>query len=188
MTDIVCKLRARLRGRNVIPIAVALTGLAAAAAVRVSASDGAAQPAAPGAEAALPYALAERIADSFFDCARRVEKPRSIHVLDLSGTTVYAGRMDGQIADNIEVARMKAEAALYFRDSTRGWLLRAREDPFVAQRLAQLGQFTSPTGLPIVIDGQLVGAVGIGGASGDCAHEALTRVIGPQAPLRPIEE
>ncbi len=168
-------------------IARRFAGLAAGLLLSVTATGAAETPPEPAGEVALPLALAERIAGVFFDCARRNDKPRSIHILDASGVTVYMARMDGLFSDNIEVARMKAEAALYFRDNTRVWLQRAQQDPYIADRLAQLGQFTSPTGLPIVIDGQLVGAVGIGSASGDCAHEALTQVLGPQAPLVPVD-
>lgn len=42
-------------------------------------------------------------------------------------------------------------------------------------------------GLPIVIEDQLIGSIGVGGASGDepCAYEALTKVLGPQPALAP---
>lgn len=133
----------------------------------------------------LRFAVAERIGKEFFRCAERKAKPRSIHILDQFGNTIYAARMDGQTADNIDAARMKAEAALYFRESTAPWLARARKDQQMALLLAQLGQFTSPVGLPIIVENQLLGSVGIGGASGDCAHEALTVVLGPQPPLTP---
>lgn len=133
----------------------------------------------------LRFEVAEHIATAFFECARRKHKPRSIHILDQFGATIYAARMDGQFSDNIEVARMKAEAALYFRDNTGHWRNRSRADPRTASLIAQLGQFVSPVGLPIIVEDQLLGAVGIGGASGDCAHEALTIVLGPQPPLEP---
>jgi uncharacterized protein GlcG (DUF336 family) len=133
----------------------------------------------------LRFEVAERIAAAFFECARRKDKPRSIHIIDQFGKTIYAARMDGQFSDNIEVARLKAETALYFRDNTRRWLNRSEADPSLAFSIAQLGQFTSPVGLPIIVENQLLGAVGIGGASGDCAHEALSVVIGPQPPLEP---
>lgn len=134
-------------------------------------------------EYTLRFEVAERIAAAFFECAIRKHKPRSIHILDQFGATIYAARMDGQFSDNIEVARLKAEAALYFRDSTVHWRDRSRADPLTASLVAQLGQFVSPVGLPILVEDQLLGAVGIGGASGDCAHEALTVVLGPQPPL-----
>jgi hypothetical protein len=39
--------------------------------------------------------------------------------------------------------------------------------------------------LPIVVDGNLIGAIGVGGGNQDelCAHTALTKVLGPQPPL-----
>jgi uncharacterized protein GlcG (DUF336 family) len=50
-----------------------------------------------------------------------------------------------------------------------------------------LGQFPYTGGLPIMVGPQLIGAIGVGGASGEqderCAYEALTRVIGPQPAL-----
>jgi uncharacterized protein GlcG (DUF336 family) len=133
----------------------------------------------------LRFEVAERIAAAFFDCANRKDKPRTIHIIDQFGETIYAARMDGQFADNIDVARMKARTALYFRENTRLWLNRGKADPLMALWIAQLGQFTSPTGLPIIVEDQLLGAVGVGGASGDCAHEALSVVLGPQPPLEP---
>lgn len=139
-------------------------------------------------DVALSLALAERIAGEVFACARRMDKPRSVHILDARGATVLAARMDGQFADNIDVARRKAEAALFLGENTQVWLQRARQDPFLAERLTQLALFVAPTGLPIVIDGQRVGSLGVGGATGDCAHEALTNVLGPQPPLNPEEQ
>ena len=135
----------------------------------------------------LRFAVAEAIAKAFFECARRSATARSVHIVDQFGNTIYAARMDGQIADNIDVARMKAETALYFRENTRVWLNRSRDDPALALSLVQMGQFTSPTGLPIVVEDQLLGAIGVGGSSGDCVHEALTLVLGPQPPLEPQE-
>jgi hypothetical protein len=40
-------------------------------------------------------------------------------------------------------------------------------------------------GLPIVVDDQLIGAVGVGGGNADeqCAYHALQKVLGPQPPL-----
>ena len=42
-------------------------------------------------------------------------------------------------------------------------------------------------GLPIVVEDQLIGAIGVGGGSQDelCAYTALTKVLGPQPPLTP---
>ena len=54
-----------------------------------------------------------------------------------------------------------------------------------------LWYFANAGGLPIIVDGQLIGAIGVGGmpANGpnssdeECAHHGLTTVLGPQPPL-----
>ncbi len=40
-------------------------------------------------------------------------------------------------------------------------------------------------GLPIVVENNLIGAIGVGGGNMDeqCAYQALTKVLGPQPPL-----
>ena len=50
-----------------------------------------------------------------------------------------------------------------------------------------IGVFTTSGGLPIVVDGQMIGTIGIGGGSKDeeMAYEALTAVVGPQPALAP---
>lgn len=131
----------------------------------------------------LKFKVAEEIAKTFYMCAERKGDARSIHIVDQYGQTVYAGRMDGQIADNIDVARMKARSALYFRESTEPWLQRSRDDRLMALSISQIDQFVAPVGLPIIVDHQLLGAVGIGGASGDCARQALAVVLGVQPSL-----
>jgi uncharacterized protein GlcG (DUF336 family) len=42
-------------------------------------------------------------------------------------------------------------------------------------------------GLPIMVDGQMIGAIGVGGGTRDedCAYEALTKVVGSQPALAP---
>jgi uncharacterized protein GlcG (DUF336 family) len=48
-----------------------------------------------------------------------------------------------------------------------------------------IGVFTTSGGLPIVVDNQMIGTIGIGGGSKDeeMAFEALQAVIGNQPPL-----
>jgi hypothetical protein len=49
------------------------------------------------------------------------------------------------------------------------------------------GVFANKGGLPIIVDDQFLGAMGVGGSNVDeeCADAALTKVIGPQPPLVP---
>jgi len=54
-------------------------------------------------------------------------------------------------------------------------------------RWGNIGVFPTSGGLPIMADGQMIGAIGVGGSNMDeqCADEALTSVVGPQPPLAP---
>jgi uncharacterized protein GlcG (DUF336 family) len=97
--------------------------------------------------------------------------------------------MDGQSPNNIDSAYRKAKTALYMRTSTREAL--NRWNTLEAQLVrADIGLYLNPGGLPIIVNDQLIGAIGVGGASvGDeqCAYEALTKVLGPQPPLAPVK-
>jgi hypothetical protein len=50
-----------------------------------------------------------------------------------------------------------------------------------------LNMYLVSGGLPIVVDDQMIGAIGVGGGNMDeqCGYEALVKVLGPQPPLAP---
>jgi uncharacterized protein GlcG (DUF336 family) len=94
--------------------------------------------------------------------------------------------MDGQTPNNVDSAFRKAKTALYMRTSTREAL--NRWNTLEAQIVrADIGLYLNPGGFPIIVNDQLIGAIGVGGASSDeqCAYEALTKVLGPQPPMAP---
>ena len=128
---------------------------------------------------------AERIVNACVDYARAHNSGATVFVLSPSGDIVHSHRMDGQTPNNIDSAYRKAKTALYMRASTREAL--NRWNTLEAQLVrADIGLYLNPGGLPIIVNDQLIGAVGVGGASvGDeqCAYEALTKVLGPQPPL-----
>src|SRR6266853_1542341 len=113
-------------------------------------------------------------------------------VIDNSGNHVYMDRMDGQGYLNIITADMKARTALLGRDPSKNRMNRVIEDPTSELQLIQLGFFANSGGLPIVVNKQLIGAVGVGGSAPHppvwsdeiCGQKALVEVIGPTvAPL-----
>jgi glc operon protein GlcG len=135
---------------------------------------------------------ARRIADACLQQAAERKMGTSIVILSPTGNTVYAVRADGQTPVQIETARMKAQTALFMRDSTHAWQNRTM-DPGAAIRLLPLDQFWASGGLPIVVDDVLIGAIGVGGMGPTaewsdeiCAHNAMTAVLGPQPPLAPF--
>ena len=139
----------------------------------------------------LRFEVAERIAHACFEYARENDYAVSLHIIDQFGYPIFVGRMDGQQADNVETSGMKAKTALYFREPTRIWMERSQQNPLMPIWLSQMGQFPVAGGLPIIVEDQLVGAIGVGGGSPDqdeaCAEHALGAVLGAQPSRVPPE-
>jgi glc operon protein GlcG len=140
----------------------------------------------------INLATAERIADACEKAAAAEGVQISIMVLDNDGNHVYMDRMDGQGYLNIVTADMKARTALADRAPSKLRMNRVIEDPTTELQFIQLGLFANSGGLPIVVNKQMIGAVGVGGSAPRvpvwsdeiCAHKALVEVIGPSvAPL-----
>jgi uncharacterized protein GlcG (DUF336 family) len=100
---------------------------------------------------------------------------------------VHAHRMDGQVPINIETAQLKAQSVLYTRDSSHARANIVANNLSLQLRWSKLDVFPVSGGLPIIVDNQMIGSIGVGGSSKDeeCAYAALTAVVGPQPPLAP---
>jgi len=113
-----------------------------------------------------------------------------IFVLSPTGEIIDSHAMDGVLPIGAETGLMKAKTALYARSSSASVAQRFNS---VDGRLIRLdlgkqeglSYYFVPGGLPIVVDNQLIGAVGVGGGNADeqCAYQALVKVLGPQPPL-----
>ena len=132
---------------------------------------------------------AEKITQACVEFAKKNNQAVSVFILSPTGQIVHAYRMDGQVPINIETAELKARSVLYTRDSTHARANQVANNVSLQMRWAPLGVFPVSGGLPIIADGQLIGAIGVGGGSRDedCAYTALTSVIGPQPPLAPAQ-
>jgi uncharacterized protein GlcG (DUF336 family) len=116
----------------------------------------------------------------------------AIYVLAPNGDIVDAHVMDGVLPIGAETGLMKAKTALYARTSSSAV---AQRFGTVDGRLIRLdlgkekglAYYFVGGGLPIVVEDQLIGAIGVGGGNQDemCAYTALTKVLGPQPPLTP---
>lgn len=111
----------------------------------------------------------------------------SVVVVGPSGNIVVAMRTDGQIPNNFDSAYQKAKTALYMRQPTRAIVNRwGSPEPALAR--APLDLYLVEGGYPIIVEDMMIGAIGVGGASGgdeECGHAALTKVLGPQPPIQP---
>jgi uncharacterized protein GlcG (DUF336 family) len=88
-----------------------------------------------------------------------------IAILDDGGHLLHLVRMDGATPANAEIAVLKARTAALTRRPSKMW-----EDRIAAGRLAMLKMPVLPVqgGLPIMVDGVCVGAVGVSGVQ---SHE-----------------
>lgn len=138
----------------------------------------------------INLATAERIAEACEAAATAQGVQISVLVLDKAGNEVYMDRMDGQGYLAVETAQMKARTALMDREPSKVLMNRVIENPAEELQTIQLRLFANSGGLPIVVDRQLIGAVGVGGSAPRvpvwsdeiCAHRALVQVIGSSVP------
>ena len=135
-------------------------------------------------------ATAQRIAESCEKAATAQGVQISIIVLDKDGNHVYFDRMDGQGYLNIITAEMKARTALMLRAPSKTVMNRAIQDPMSELQFIQLGEFANSGGLPIAVNKQMIGFVGVGGSAPKppvwsdeiCGQKALTEIFGPSVP------
>jgi len=128
---------------------------------------------------------AAKITQACVDWATKNNMAVSVFILSPTGQIVHAHRMDGQVPINTETALLKAQSVLYTRDSTHARANQVANNVSLQLRWAKLPVFPTSGGLPIIVDGQMIGAIGVGGGNRDedCAYQALTTVLGPQPPL-----
>jgi uncharacterized protein GlcG (DUF336 family) len=128
---------------------------------------------------------AAKITQACVDFAIKNNMAVSVFILSPTGQIVHAHRMDGQVPINTETALLKAQSVLYTRDSTHARANQVANNVSLQLRWDKLPVFPTSGGLPIIVDGQMIGAIGVGGGSRDeeCAYQALTTVVGPQPPL-----
>jgi glc operon protein GlcG len=141
--------------------------------------------------ATINLATAERITEA---CEKAVTAQgggvHTITILDNDGNRVYMDRMDGQGYINIVTSEMKARTALMGRVPSKTYANRVSQDPTQEFQLIQLGYYPVSGALPIVVNKQMIGVIGVGGypphppvwSDEICAHTALVEVLGPSVP------
>lgn len=100
-----------------------------------------------------------------------------IAVVDPNGDLIYFERMDNTQIGSVHIALRKAETAAKFKRPSKVFQdLLAKGDNFT-YLLGLEGAMPVQGGLPIVMDGRIVGAIGVSGATGDqdtqCAQAGL---------------
>jgi glc operon protein GlcG len=112
----------------------------------------------------LTLAGARGVLDRAMDECRRLGASPSVAIVDDGGQLICFARADGSFAAGAEVSIGKARTAAAFRKPTRVF-----EDAINKGRYAMLDARPDFTplqgGVPVVVQGQVVGAIGVSGAA-----------------------
>ena len=139
---------------------------------------------------AINLETAEKLVAACQASARKSNSAVVTLVVDPQGLIVLESRMDGLGYLPTKATEQKTLTALRTRAPSHVLTNRNAEDPFTNQNMAGYALTTNKGALPIIVNGQLIGAMGAGGigsanAEEACVRDALEQVIGPQPPLLP---
>jgi uncharacterized protein GlcG (DUF336 family) len=134
---------------------------------------------APPAARQTEHGWARGLADAALDEAQRLGHGIAVAIVDSRGDPVQQDRADGAPTASVTVAQAVAATAATFQCPSQEVAERYRAE---LARLADALPFAIlavPGGLPIVVDGETVGGIGIGGPSpGECARVAAATLAG----------
>ncbi len=115
------------------------------------------------------------------DKAAAMGVPQCISIVDAGGHLLAFSRMDGAFALSIDTSLMKAKTAASYGEPT-GHIL---EGVDLKLAIATRGQrINLPGGLPIIVDGDVVGGIGVGSGTGaqdlEVAKQGVAALDGAQ--------
>jgi glc operon protein GlcG len=116
-------------------------------------------------------------------CSAWAEKNKqivAIAVLDWGGNLIESHAMEGAAANAIDTALLKAKSALRWRRPTSETNKMVRNGENLAPTFMR--DFPQPGAIPIIVNGQVIGAMGVSSAQGEqCAQSAIDTVFKGQA-------
>ena len=113
---------------------------------------------------------AKKVAEAAEAESRKRNMNMAIAVVEPSGDLVYFRRMDGTQYASIKIAQDKAISAALFRRSTKDFLDRVVKGDLSPMSLR--GAIASAGGIPIVVNGKIIGAIGVSGGADDPIAQA----------------
>ena len=150
-----------------------VSGMAATLAMAAAAPAAGQQPAAPAPVAApapgygAPVTLerAKRLVAAAEAEARRHDFLMAFAIVEPSGALVAFERMDGVQYGSLEVAQAKARSAALFRRPSKAFADTVSQGKVGVMTLP--GAVAVEGGIPIVVDGRIVGAIGVSGGTSE---------------------
>lgn len=112
----------------------------------------------------IAFAFALRLVDGAVAEARRIGGAFSITVVDESGNPTAFVRMDGAGPGSAQMSRDKAYTVIATGMTPTQWFEYSQADPKMAAGMAGMERVvTFDGGLPIVVDDEVIGALGVSG-------------------------
>ena len=111
---------------------------------------------------AITLEQARRVAAAAEADARAANDRMVIAVVEPNGQPVLFQKMDGAIYAAVVIAQEKAKTAAAFRQPTANFENGVKESPFI---LCVPGMTPIEGGVPIVVEGRVIGAIGVSGSS-----------------------
>jgi glc operon protein GlcG len=112
--------------------------------------------------------------------AERNHMALAMSVLDWAGNVLESHAMEGAGANSIDTALLKAKSALRWKRPTSEMNQIVRSGQNLAPTFMR--DFPQPGALPIMVDGQMIGAMGVSSADGEkCAQAAIDAVFKTRA-------
>jgi uncharacterized protein GlcG (DUF336 family) len=128
----------------------------------------------------ISSAGARAMADACIAWAEQNKQIVAMAVLDWGGNLIESHAMEGAAANSIDTALLKARSALRWRRPTSETNKIVRSGENLAPTF--MNDFPQPGALPVIINGQVIGAMGVSGADGEkCAQAAIDAVFKKQA-------
>lgn len=142
-------------------------GLAVAVAVAIGVAGWAGAQAPPAYGPAITLEQALKVMAGAEAEAKKNSWPVAIVVLDSGGNFVALHRLDNTQFGSIEVARQKAWSAVAYRRPTKAFQDSLAAGGAALRVLALEGALPIEGGLPLLVDGKVVGAIGVSGVTGE---------------------
>jgi glc operon protein GlcG len=128
----------------------------------------------------ISSAGARALADACTAWAEQNKVIVAMAILDWGGNLIESHAMEGAPGNAIDTALLKAKSALRWRRATSETNKMVRSGENLAPTF--MNDFPQPGALPVVVNGQVVGAMGVSSADGEkCAQAAIDKVFKGQA-------
>jgi glc operon protein GlcG len=124
----------------------------------------------------ISSAGARALADACSAWAEQNKQTLAMAILDWGGNLIESHAMEGAAANSIDTALLKAKSALRWRRPTSETNKIVRSGENLAPTF--MNDFPQNGALPIMVNGQMIGAMGVSGADGEkCAQAAIDAVF-----------